>query len=52
MKREIGVVTQKMLTSTLRGLERDGFVNRTILPGSIVRVEYRLPPLVVKRCSP
>jgi DNA-binding HxlR family transcriptional regulator len=45
LKREIGVITQKMLTSTLRGLERDGFVSRTILPGSIIRVEYRLTHL-------
>lgn len=45
LRREIDVVTQKVLTSTLRGLERDGFVSRTVLPGSIVRVEYGLTPL-------
>ncbi|ANH67468.1 helix-turn-helix domain-containing protein [Mitsuaria sp. 7] len=45
LRREIGVITQKMLTSTLRGLERDGFVSRTILPGSVVRVEYQLTRL-------
>lgn len=42
LKREIGVVTQKVLTSTLRGLERDGFVSRKVLPGSVTHVEYRL----------
>lgn len=45
LRREIGVITQKVLTSTLRGLERDGFVSRTVLAGSMIRVEYRLTPL-------
>ncbi|MBL8580689.1 MAG: helix-turn-helix transcriptional regulator [Rhizobiaceae bacterium] len=45
LRREIGVITQKVLTSTLRGLERDGYIARTVLPGKIVRVEYRLTPL-------
>jgi len=45
LRREIGVITQKALTSTLRGLERDGYIARTVLPGKIVRVEYRLTPL-------
>ncbi|WP_059151062.1 winged helix-turn-helix transcriptional regulator [Novosphingobium barchaimii] len=45
LRREIDVITQKMLTSTLRGLERDGYVDRTVLPGSVVQVEYRLTEL-------
>lgn len=45
LRREIGVITQKVLTSTLRGLERDGFVSRHVLSGLVVRVEYRLTPL-------
>lgn len=45
LRREIGVVTQKVLTSTLRGLERDGYVSRTVLPGKLARVEYRLTDL-------
>jgi DNA-binding HxlR family transcriptional regulator len=45
LRREIGVVTQKVLTSTLRGLERDGYVTRAVLPGNVIRVEYRLSPL-------
>ncbi len=45
LRREIGVVTQKVLTSTLRGLERDGYVLRIILPGNVVHVEYRLTSL-------
>ncbi|WP_341676899.1 helix-turn-helix domain-containing protein [Niveibacterium sp. SC-1] len=45
LRREIGVVTQKVLTSTLRGLERDGYIGRTVLPGKVIRVEYRLTQL-------
>ncbi|MBO9652382.1 MAG: helix-turn-helix transcriptional regulator [Variovorax sp.] len=45
LRREIAVITQKVLTSTLRGLERDGYVSRTILDGNVVQVEYALTRL-------
>ncbi|HEV2682187.1 MAG TPA: helix-turn-helix domain-containing protein, partial [Rhodanobacter sp.] len=32
LKREIGGISQRMLTLTLRGLERDGLVTRTVFP--------------------
>jgi DNA-binding HxlR family transcriptional regulator len=45
LRRRIEGVTQKMLTQTLRGLERDGLVDRTVHPTVPVTVEYRLTPL-------
>ena len=42
LSRLIAGVSQKMLTQTLRELERDGIVHRTVHPEVPVRVEYRL----------
>ncbi len=43
--RRIGGVSHRMLTLTLRGLERDGMVRRTAYPTIPPKVEYELTPL-------
>ncbi len=46
LSRRLAGVSQKMLTQTLRTLERDGFVARTVLaPEPPMHVEYSLTPL-------
>jgi DNA-binding HxlR family transcriptional regulator len=45
LRREVGGITQKMLTQTLRGLERDGLVEREAIPTVPVTVRYSLTPL-------
>ncbi|GAB3868947.1 hypothetical protein GCM10029964_000350 [Kibdelosporangium lantanae] len=44
LSRRIASVSQKMLTQTLRNLERDGLVTRTVTPTVPVRVDYGLTP--------
>jgi DNA-binding HxlR family transcriptional regulator len=45
LKRRIGGISQRMLTLTLRGLERDGLVTRTIFATIPPRVDYELTDL-------
>ncbi len=45
LKREVGGISQRMLTLTLKSLERDGMVWRTVHPTIPPRVEYGLTPL-------
>ena len=42
LRRRLSGISQKTLTTTLRGLERDGFVERTFFPTIPPRVEYEL----------
>jgi len=45
LRRTIDGISQRMLTHTLRGLERDGLVERTVFATVPPRVEYALTPL-------
>lgn len=45
LRQRIGTVTPKVLTSTLRTLERDGLILRTVTAQVPVRVDYELSPL-------
>ncbi len=45
LRRSVGGISQRMLTLTLRGLERDGLVTRTIYPTIPPRVDYQLTGL-------
>jgi DNA-binding HxlR family transcriptional regulator len=45
LRRTIDGISQRMLTLTLRGLERDGLVTRTVHPTVPPSVEYALTPL-------
>lgn len=45
LQRSVGNITQKVLTDTLRKLERDGLVTRTVYPVVPPKVEYHLTEL-------
>ncbi|WP_254702251.1 MULTISPECIES: helix-turn-helix domain-containing protein [unclassified Roseivivax] len=45
LRREVESISQRMLTQTLRGLERDGLVSRTVVPTTPPQVTYALTPL-------
>jgi DNA-binding HxlR family transcriptional regulator len=45
VRRALGSISQRMLTLTLRGLERDGLVTRTVFPTIPPRVDYELTAL-------
>ncbi len=45
LRRAISDISQRMLTVTLRKLERDGFLNRTVTPTIPARVDYELTDL-------
>lgn len=48
LRRAVGGVSEKMLTQTLRTLERDGFVHRDAKPVIPPRVDYTLTPLGIE----
>lgn len=52
LKRAIEGMSQRMLTLTLRNLERDGLVTRTVYPTVPPSVEYALTPLGQSLCGP
>ena len=45
IKRRLDGITQRVLTRTLRKLERNGMITRTVIDGRVLGVEYALTPL-------
>lgn len=45
LKRRVGGISQKILSQQLRKLERSGLIERRVLPGRLLGVEYAITPL-------
>lgn len=52
LKRAVGAISQRMLTVTLRSLERDGLISRTVRPTNPPQVEYALTDLGLSLAGP
>lgn len=52
LRRDVGEISQKVLASTLRDLEENGFVSRTVTPATPPQVEYALTDLGREFSSP
>ncbi len=52
LRRDIPGISQRMLTRTLRNLERDGLISRTVTPSVPPRVDYALTALGKSLCDP
>ena len=52
LRRQVENISQRMLTVTLRHLERDGLISRTVIPSTPPQVEYALTPLGCSLCTP
>jgi len=52
LKRELDGISQRMLTLSLRGLERDGLITRTVTPTIPPRVDYELTELGLSLRTP
>jgi len=52
LRRALDGISQRVLTSTLRGLERDGLVSRTVRPTNPPQVEYALTQLGTSLLEP
>ena len=52
LKRSIDGISQRMLTLTLRSMERDGLITREVFPTTPPRVEYALTDLGQSLCAP
>lgn len=52
LRREIAGISQRMLTRTLRNLERDGLISRTVTPSVPPRVDYALTSVGHSLCRP
>jgi DNA-binding HxlR family transcriptional regulator len=52
LKRKIDGVSQKMLTATLRDLEKDGFISRKVTPSIPPRVDYELTDMGIELREP